>query len=127
MICYHCQGRIVDLLHVRSFVYNEEKCQLSSRYHLEKIDYISTINILFLYILIVFKRQSSKKQMYRQKFFFVFILIIISIAAQSDKKKICIRNLVINGTNLMTGHRKKLLVLGFTNFNNQSSRTQANR
>jgi hypothetical protein len=65
--------------------------------------------------------------MYRQKFFFVFILLIIAIVAHGDRKKICIRNLVINGTNLITGHRKKLLVLGITNFNNQSSRIQANR
>src|ERR1700727_1379475 len=101
MICYHCQGRIVDLLHVRSFVYNEEKCQLSSRYHLEKnrlyIDNQYTISIHTDSI----QEAIQQKKMYRQTFFFVFILLIISIVAQADKKKICIRNLVINGTNLM--------------------------
>jgi len=43
------------------FVYNEEKCQLSSRCHLEdiykkkerrKMDYILTINVRFIHILI---------------------------------------------------------------------------
>ncbi|CAF0824757.1 unnamed protein product [Rotaria sp. Silwood1] len=65
--------------------------------------------------------------MYRQKLFFVSILLFISIAAQDDKKKTCIQNLVVNGTNLIALYRKQLLVLGITNFNNPSSRIQANR
>ena len=65
--------------------------------------------------------------MYTQKLFFVFILLIISIDADRDKKKTCIHNLVSNGTNLITSHRKQLFVLGIINFNNQSSRIQANR
>jgi len=65
--------------------------------------------------------------MYRHKIFFVFSLLIISIVAQRERKKICIHNLIINGTNLLTTHRKHLLVIGITNFNNQSSRIQANR
>ncbi|CAF0758734.1 unnamed protein product [Adineta ricciae] len=65
--------------------------------------------------------------MYTRKILFVLILLIISIAAQRDKKKLCIHNLVINGTNLITGHRKQLLILSVVNFNNPSSRTQANR
>lgn len=49
------------------FVSNEEKCQLSSERHLEdiykkkerrKIDYISTINLRFTYILIVYIHKS---------------------------------------------------------------------
>ena len=65
--------------------------------------------------------------MYIQKIVLIFILLIISIVAQHDKKKICIHNLVINGTNLITAHRKQLLVIGIINFNNESSRIQANR
>ncbi len=65
--------------------------------------------------------------MYRQTIFFVFSLLIISIVAQREKKKICIHNLVINGTNLITTHRKQLLVIGITNFSNSSARIQANR
>ncbi|CAF0808827.1 unnamed protein product [Rotaria sordida] len=47
--------------------------------------------------------------------------------AQDNKKKTCIHDLVINGTNLMAQYRKQLLVLGITNFNNPSARIQANR
>ncbi len=65
--------------------------------------------------------------MYGQKIFFVFILLIISIVAQNERKKTCIHNLVLNETNLLTIHRKKLLVIGITNFSNQSSRIHANR
>ena len=65
--------------------------------------------------------------MSRHKILFVFILIIISIAAQRDRKKTCIHNLVINGTNLITGHRKQLIVVGIVNFNNLESEIQANR
>jgi hypothetical protein len=65
--------------------------------------------------------------MYRQTIVFVFSLIIISIVAERDKKTTCIHNLVINGTNLITGHRKQLLVLSVINFDNPSSRIQANR
>ncbi|CAF3895775.1 unnamed protein product [Rotaria sp. Silwood2] len=65
--------------------------------------------------------------MYRQNLFFVFSLLCISIVAQDNKKKTCIQNLTINGTNLIALYRKQLLVLGITNFNNQSARTQANR
>ena len=65
--------------------------------------------------------------MNRQKIFFVFILFIISIVAESEKKKLCIHNLVIGRTNLITTHRKQLIVLGITNFNNQTARTQAHR
>jgi len=67
------------------------------------------------------------QKMYTQKILLIFILLIISIVAQRDKKKVCIHNLVINGTNLISGHRKQLLVVGITNFSNQSSRIQANR
>jgi hypothetical protein len=65
--------------------------------------------------------------MYQQKIFFVLIFFIISIVAEREKKKICIHNLVLDGTNLITTHRKQLLVIGITNFNNQSSRIQAHR
>ena len=54
-------------------------------------------------------------------------LLMISIVAQRDKKKICIHNLVLDGTNLLTTHRKQLLVVGITNLANSSSRIQANR
>jgi hypothetical protein len=65
--------------------------------------------------------------MYRTTRLFLFSLFIISIVSQREKKKTCIHNLIINGTNLLTSHRKQLLVVGITNFNNQSSRIQANR
>jgi hypothetical protein len=66
--------------------------------------------------------------MYGQKIIFVFILLIISIVAQQhERKKTCIHNLVVNGTNLITANRKQLLVIGITNFNNESSRIQAHR
>jgi len=65
--------------------------------------------------------------MYGQKIFFVFILLIISIVAQGERKKTCIHNLVLDGTNLLTTHRKKLLVIGIANFSNQSSRIHAHR
>jgi hypothetical protein len=65
--------------------------------------------------------------MYGQKIFFVFILLIITIVAQHERKKTCIHNLVLNGTNLLTIHRKKLLVIGIANFSSQSSRIHANR
>jgi hypothetical protein len=57
----------------------------------------------------------------------LIILSIISIVAQNDKKKICLHNLVINGTNLITAHRKQLLVLGIVNFAQQTARYQLNR
>ncbi len=65
--------------------------------------------------------------MYGQKIFFVCILLIISIVAQRERQKTCIHKLDLDGTNLLTTHRKKLLVLGITNFSNQSSRIHANR
>jgi len=65
--------------------------------------------------------------MYRATRFFLFCLFIISIIAAPEKKKTCIHNLIINGTNLLASHRKQLLIVGITNFNNQSSRIQANR
>jgi hypothetical protein len=65
--------------------------------------------------------------MFRQKILFVFILMIISIVAERERKKTCIHNLVINGTNLITGHRKQLIVVGMINFNNLASRIQADR
>ncbi|CAF1480296.1 unnamed protein product [Rotaria magnacalcarata] len=65
--------------------------------------------------------------MYMQRLIFVFSLLFISIVAQDNRKKTCLHNLAINGTNLIAIYRKQLLVLGIINFNNQSSRTQANR
>jgi hypothetical protein len=65
--------------------------------------------------------------MFGQKILFVFILMIISIVAERERKKTCIHNLVINGTNLITGHRKQLIVVGMINFNNLASRIQADR
>ena len=59
--------------------------------------------------------------------FFLVSLLIISIVAQRDKKKTCIHNLLLDGTNLITTHRKQLLVVGITDFSNSSSRVQANR
>jgi hypothetical protein len=62
-----------------------------------------------------------------QKILFAFILLIILIVTNGEKKKACLHNLVINGTNLITSHRKQLFVLGITNFGNKTSRTQVNR
>ena len=65
--------------------------------------------------------------MHRQTIVLVFTLLMISIVARNTRRKLCIRNLLINGTNLMTTNRKRLLVLGIVNFSDQSSRIQANR
>ncbi|CAF3323128.1 unnamed protein product [Rotaria socialis] len=65
--------------------------------------------------------------MYMQRLIFVVSLLSISIVAQDNRKKTCLHNLAINGTNLIAIYRKQLLVLGIINFNNQSSRIQANR
>lgn len=65
--------------------------------------------------------------MYRSTSILIFSLLLISIAAQDNKKKNCIHNLVINQTSLMVVYRKQLIVLGVINFNNPSSRIQANR
>ena len=62
-----------------------------------------------------------------QKILFVFILSSILIVVKGEKKKTCIHDLIINGTNLITSHRKQLFVLGITNFGNQTSRKQVNR
>lgn len=55
---------------------------------------------------------------------FCFIAFVL---AQSEKKKTCVQNLVINGTNLLTAHRKQLLVIGIVNFAEQAARHQANK
>lgn len=65
--------------------------------------------------------------MSRVALFFLVSLLFISIVAQRDKKKTCIHNLLLDGTNLITTHRKQLLVIGITDFSNASSRAQANR
>ena len=65
--------------------------------------------------------------MFRQKIFFVLILIITSIVAERDRKKTCIHNLVINGTNLITSYRKQILVMGITHLGCQACRNQAVR
>ena len=65
--------------------------------------------------------------MHRQTIVLVFTLLMISIVARNTRRKLCIRTLLINGTNLMTTNRKRLLVLGIVNFSDQSSRIQANR
>ncbi len=65
--------------------------------------------------------------MYRQTLVLVGILFVLSIAAEREKKKVCIHNLVLDKTNLITTHRKQLLVVGIINFNNESARMQANR
>ena len=57
----------------------------------------------------------------------VALVCIVSIVAQREKKRTCLHNLVINGTNLITGHRKHILVVGIINLGNASARTQANR
>ncbi|CAF1356243.1 unnamed protein product [Adineta steineri] len=65
--------------------------------------------------------------MYRQEALTVFILFIISINANPDKGKICMKNLIINGTNLITNYRKQILVMGITHLGCQACRNQAIR
>jgi len=65
--------------------------------------------------------------MYRQEFLVVFVLYIVSISAYPDNEKICPRNLVLNGTNLITDYRKQILVMGITHLGCQACRNQAVR
>lgn len=53
--------------------------------------------------------------------------LIVFVLAQPEKKKNCLQNLVINGTNILTAHRKQLLVVGIVNFAEQAARQQANK
>jgi len=65
--------------------------------------------------------------MYRQAILTVFVLFIGSISGYSDIGKICPRNLIINGTNLITNYRQQILVLGVTHQGCQACRNQAIR
>ncbi len=65
--------------------------------------------------------------MYRQEALVVFILFLGLIGAYPDKGKVCPRNLVVNGTNLITNYRQQILVLGVTHLGCQACRNQAIR
>lgn len=60
----------------------------------------------------------------------IIVLVLVSISfigAEHEKKKTCLHNLQINGTNLILSHRKQLLVVGIVNYAKESARFQANR
>ncbi|UJR21512.1 hypothetical protein I4U23_024598 [Adineta vaga] len=65
--------------------------------------------------------------MYRQEVLVLLILCLVSIQANPDRGLVCIRNLKINGTNLITDYRKQILVLGVTHLGCQACRNQAIR
>jgi len=44
------------------------------------------------------------------------LLFLLIFTSNSELKKQCLSNLTINGTNLITSNRKKLLVIGIVNF-----------
>ena len=54
-------------------------------------------------------------------------LFIGAIDAYPDKGKVCPRNLVVNGTNLITNYRQQILVMGITHLGCQACRNQAIR
>jgi hypothetical protein len=65
--------------------------------------------------------------MYRRDVLTILVLFIGSIDAYSDNGKICPRNLILNGTNLITNYRKQILVMGITHLGCQACRNQAVR
>jgi hypothetical protein len=65
--------------------------------------------------------------MYRQEVIALLVLFIVSIHANPDKGKVCPRNLISNGTNLITDYRKQILVMGITHLGCQACRNQAIR
>jgi hypothetical protein len=65
--------------------------------------------------------------MYRQEVLIAFVLFIVSIGAYPDNGNVCVRNLVINGTNLITNYRKQILVMGISHLGCQACRNQAVR
>jgi hypothetical protein len=65
--------------------------------------------------------------MYRQVVLVVFVFCVGSICGYSDNGKVCPRNLVLNGTNLITNYRKQILVMGVTHLGCQACRNQAIR
>ena len=105
-------------------VHNEEKCQLSSRY-----DFIAstqwTIDLRW--------RRSfpalTQTRMHRLGVLTAALLlvVIVSIDAYRENEKVCLRNLLINGTNLITNYRKQILVVGISHLGCQACRNQAVR
>ena len=65
--------------------------------------------------------------MYRQVALTVLALFIVTINAYSENGKICQRNLVLNGTNLIKDYRRQILVMGITHLGCQACRNQAIR
>jgi hypothetical protein len=65
--------------------------------------------------------------MHREEVLIVCVFLVISISAYQDNGKFCARNLVLNGTNLITNYRRQILVLGVTNLGCQACRNQAVR
>lgn len=55
------------------------------------------------------------------------VLLISTVDAYPDKGKVCPRNLIVNGTNLITNYRQQILVLGVTHLGCQACRNQAVR
>ena len=55
------------------------------------------------------------------------VLLIATVDAYPDKGKVCPRNLIVNGTNLITNYRQQILVLGVTHLGCQACRNQAVR
>lgn len=67
------------------------------------------------------------RNMYRQVGFILLTLVIISIHGYSDNGRFCPRNLILNGTNLLTNYRRQILIIGITHLGCQACRNQAIR
>lgn len=65
--------------------------------------------------------------MLRQEALLLAFCFIGIVNAYSDKGKVCPKNFVVNGTNLITNYRHQILVLGVTHQGCQACRNQAIR
>ncbi|CAF0722442.1 unnamed protein product [Adineta ricciae] len=65
--------------------------------------------------------------MHRQQVVALFLVCFVSIQANPDRGLVCLRNFVVNGTNLLTSYRKQILVVGVTHLGCQVCRNQAVR
>ena len=143
MICYHCQGNRTQV--------KSTMCRICC-WSVMKKNVSCHHDVILGEIHVNEKREAKKKKKRRnctnivdahipsssaevkrdhsmdaRRILLLALVCIVSIVAQRDRKRTCLHNLVINGTNLITGHRKHILVVGIINLGNASARTQANR
>ena len=57
----------------------------------------------------------------------MLLVLIVSIDALNDNRRICVRNLIINGTQLMNNRSQQILVIGISHLGCQACRNQAVR